>query len=315
MSTVHQSPHWPACKSTLSAGSYVEPQSKYHLSSFTPLKKNTITILTFHADIQDDVLKNIETCAVNKINSGRGSYFFTIDPINLINEKVEELLNAPLDARVVEVTGLSHQEWKTCINIAANLVRRFYPSIALDGKPVFQLNHSSQDVEKWKKEMVIASSNFAYTSLGAVQSHEKISFSEEDLKLFNVEKKAVKQDPQKMSCLAFALLQMKELQAQDLIFSGHNDDRLDGIVPQLINWGYRAVKTPDEGDLVIYLVNDKPVHAGVYTESGKVHSKLGRQNPYSHQHKLFDILPNLGNQVVFFRKPAFSLGQDTIKNP
>jgi len=271
--------------------------------------------LTFHAHIQDDVLKNIEKCALDKINSGRGSYFFNIDPVNLIEGKVEELLNTPLDARIVEMTGLSYQECKTCIQIAANLVRRFYPSITADGKLVFQLNHSSQDVEKWKMEMVIASSNFAYISLGAVQSHQKISFSEVDLKLFNVEKKAVKQDPQKMSCLAFALLQMKELQAKDLIFSGHNDDRLDGIMPQLINWGYRAVETPDEGDLVIYLINDKPVHAGVYTESGKVHSKLGRQNPYSHQHKLFDILPNLGNQVVFFRKPAFSLGQDTIKNP
>jgi hypothetical protein len=313
MSTVHQSPHWPTCKSTLSPGTYVEPQSKYNLSTFTPLKKNTITILSFHADIQDDVLKNIERCAVDRINSRQGRHFFSIDPKNLIDGKVEELLNAPLDARVVEVTGLSYDEWKACITIASNLVRKFYPSIARDGKPIFQLNHSLQDVENWKMDMVIQSSNFAYKSLGAQQSQEKISFSAEDLEFFKIKENEVKQNPQKMSCLAFALLQMKEMQAKDLIFSGHNDERLDGIVPQLIKWGYRAVKTPDEGDLVVYLVNDKPVHAGVYSESGKVHSKLGRFNPYSHHHKLFDLPPNLGNQVIFFRQPTFSFGEDIIK--
>ena len=179
------------------------------------------------------------------------------------------------------------------------------------GQPVFFYNTSREEIGSWVMTATIEMSNYAYHCLKLEQSEKEVSFTDEDLETYKIEKGTTIVDPTKMSCLAFALLQANRFlpsawalnMQRDIIFrDSGGDSTLNNLFRFLKRWNYSAVDNPETGDLVVYLSNNNPSHVGFYTQSGKVLSKLGRANPYSHQHKLFDIPPNYGNKVVFFRR-------------
>lgn len=174
----------------------------------------------------------------------------------------------------------------------------------ITGQPVFPYSMKREEVSSWILKTTISMSNHAYSSLGIQQSEKPISFSDEDLKTFEIEEKDVIVDPKEMSCFAFAFLRAKEVQAAHIIFKGSGGDApLVRIFKYLKRFGYSSVQEPQEGDLVVYMTSsNNPTHVGYLTESGKVLSKLGINNPYSHTHQLFDIPPNYGTKVLFFRK-------------
>jgi hypothetical protein len=59
-----------------------------------------------------------------------------------------------------------------------------------------------------------------------------------------------------------------------------------------------------EGDLVVYVEEEMPIHAGLIKES-KVISKWGRGHIYLHG--LLEVPSSYGNQIHFFRKPPASV--------
>ncbi len=74
----------------------------------------------------------------------------------------------------------------------------------------------------------------------------------------------------------------------------------------LLNWNYRCVKTPERGDIVVYISrNGNFRHFGIYMREGIVRSKLGRFS-YSgiYQHHIFSVPLNYGLKILFLRKSS-----------
>ena len=64
--------------------------------------------------------------------------------------------------------------------------------------------------------------------------------------------------------------------------------------------GWREVKEPRKGDLVLYLEDNHPKHWGIYDGSGKVRSKWGAGHIFKHD--LAAVMSQYGNHVIFYRK-------------
>jgi len=104
--------------------------------------------------------------------------------------------------------------------------------------------------------------------------------------------------PEELSCFDYAFFQIGEARALGRDYSNEEAPSV------LSEWGYIPTKTPNPGDLVLYLDDDAPTHLGVYKGNGVVESKWGNNNPMAYIHKMTDAPPSYGNKVVFYRPPA-----------
>ena len=150
--------------------------------------------------------------------------------------------------------------------------------------------------------MVTASTDHIYRSIGSKRL-DPVVFTDEDLKAFGLTRKEALQEPSKLSCLAFAFLWARELNAKNMIFIKDSGVILKNLFRFLGEWDYFSVNNPEEGDLVVYMTDDQaPKHVGVMAKGGMVHSKLGIRSAHSYLHRPFDIMPTYGRKAVFFRK-------------
>lgn len=276
---------------------------------YSPQKATTAAVLGVFEVIGDFTFKKIKEVAQQKVgNQTSFSPFFSVKPysaIDLVSKDLTDSLNDPKKQiellSIYSKIGIGSKELILSVNLAQKIATKFFSENPM--AHAFSYSSSKQDVENQIIKSVTDAANFAYVQTGLKRDENPVSFTEEELKAFQVDRSHINIDPTKMSCLMFALKEVKELQAKELIFKERNhDNTLKNLFNSLDTWGYKCVDAPQAGDLAIYLLNGKPQHIGVYTETGKVHSKLGVNNPYSHTHSLFSIPIQYGTEVVFFRK-------------
>ncbi len=279
-----------------------------NFTAYTPKTCQTTTILNAFFHIGDRALKDAEKIALENRESQSNHLGFRINVNPSIEEISGEILAQAKEMNPLQVeqlknfTGLSPEVYLIATGVAKSLALNFFKE---KGHPIFFYGAQPQEIKDEILVKMMEMSNYAFAQLGLKQSAEQVSFSEEDIRAFGIEKNAISIDPAKMSCLGFALLQAREVKATAIIFQDKGEDEaMDRLLTSLDEWGYRPVAAPDTGDLVVYFSkkNDRISHVGYFTESGEVLSKLGRNNPYSHVHKLGDIPSLHGDRAVFFRK-------------
>lgn len=309
MSCLHHHPNWGAMRADFKP-EYLTLLSKdkkegWVYPVYHPKKAITIATMTAYSVIVDKTLANLRDRAFeNRNNNTEG--LFSVNPLSSIQDATEKMLpNAErgTKAQIQEInrkTGLSLEEYIECVKKANSIAVDFFRR---EGSPLFTYGISRKQIEKWWVDTQVEMLNFIYHEFGLIQSPERVAFQDEELASFKVEKASLKTDPGLISCLAFALLKTQELRAKEIIFNRHTDRSLKDFLTTLRQWDYRAVKDPDKGDLVVYVDdNQEPAHVGYVNSEGLVHSKLGCANPYSHTHRIFEVMGGFGTTAIFFRK-------------
>lgn len=173
-----------------------------------------------------------------------------------------------------------------------------WKSRIVDGKRVIVLPALAFSVNEWIFKTDL--SNYMHKKWGLKRSKDPANFSFSNLMNFRYSQFGRLPNPVIMNSFAFAFLRAGESQAAGFIFKGIEPN--GDFLQILIGWGYRPVTAPQENDLVVYFDKGIPTHMGRMLASGRVESKLGVNNPYSHEHDVFDIHPQYGRRVVFMRK-------------
>lgn len=206
-------------------------------------------------------------------------------------------MSSPAQKETILSFGVSEEQCIKCVNIAAEIAKQYFGKQDL----IFIYGAKPTDSSHLAKERIVDQLNKLYPALGMRQSEEPVAFTQDDLNAFDIQQNDIKSDPAKLSCLAYALLKSRELNAKELIFSkGGDDTTLRNIFEVLESWGYRAVTEPKPGNLIVYLdQNGKPDHVAVYLGDQKAQSKIGINNPYSHVHPIFAVNTS---KVIFFQK-------------
>lgn len=309
MSCLHHHPNWGAmradlnheCLTLLSADkkeSWVYPV--YH-----PRKAITIATMIAYSVIVDRTLENIRDRAFENRNMKPGGLFSVNPSSSLQDATVKILPNAEKGTmaqikEIIRKTGLSLEEYIDSVKRANAIATEFFRQ---EGNPLFSYGVSRNHIEQWWTGTHIRMLNLIYDEFGLIASPDRVDFQDEELACFNVDKASLQIDPALISCLNFALLKTKELRAKEIIFGRQTNRSMKDFLTTLREWNYRAVKDPDEGDLVVY-VDDKqePAHVGYVNSEGLVHSKLGCANPLSHAHRIFEVMGGFGTTAIFFRK-------------
>jgi len=326
MSAVHHHSSWGATRSGLARGQIDFGMGKP--VSFSA-KKSPITMT--HACFQEiakHTLEVVRDAALKAIKAPTGRSSFSMATNFAIDDAAAELAAVAVESKssakkgkvgpvekematLCQLSGLTPPEYATCVKLAKTFASKYFASRypLTDGKPMFAYSSTRSDIANWHDQTFLAMTNFSYASVAMACSETPISFSADDLAFFGVAESPV--DPTRISCLAFALLQAKDRGAATVIFDRTRADifdrtRADAVLHNLDTYlkdlSYRPVDAPDTGDLVVYFNDGRPVHVGYFGEDGRVHSKLGVANPYSHRHRLFDVPAVYGNHVVFYRK-------------
>lgn len=314
MSAVHHHSSWGATSSGLTRGRIELTQG--NPTSFSAKKRSVALSLMCYEQIAKRTLDNVRARALDMIKApATGSAGFRVGTASSIEDVAASFIpvaddskssakKGPKDpaqaqmASLCALTRLSPTEYTVCVKMAKTFAMNYFTGI---GNPVFAYSSKKAEIERWHAETTLAMINFGYASLGMSRSSDPVRFSDEDLAFFGITASPV--DPATISCLSFALLQAKERGAAGVIFNRTSADAaLYDVDNYLRGLKYRTVDAPDEGDLVVYFNKGKPMHVGYFGEDGRVHSKLGLANPYSHHHRLFDVFPAFGNDVVFYRK-------------
>jgi MYND finger/NlpC/P60 family len=131
-------------------------------------------------------------------------------------------------------------------------------------------------------------------------NHTKQIFevNEEDVKPFGGKELIDKIDVRKFSCNKFALLKLKAVRYKEYIFTTSGVIDFNHLIESL---NYKPVREPKKGDLVVYFLDGKPTHFGIYLGEGRVLSKWGDKCLYIFNHEIFDVCKSYGYEAVFFR--------------
>lgn len=325
MSTVHHHSSWGATRSGLTRGRIELGQG--NPISFSAIKRSVSASLSCYQIIVKGTLDIVRDAALKAIKAPTGKSSFSMATAGAIEDAAAELTAVaavavesktsakkgkadPANKQMATLcllTGLSPGEYASCVKMTKAFAGNFFAS---KGNPIFSYSARKDQIERWHAETSLAMTNFGYTSMSIPCSSDPVSFSTEDLAFFGLDESPV--DPTTISCLSFALLQAKERGAAEAIFNRTKaDDALRNLDTYLRDLNYRPVDAPDAGDLVVYYNKGKPMHVGYFADDGRVHSKLGLANPYSHRHRLFDVYPEFGNDVVFYRKSSAALFSET----
>lgn len=324
MSSLHHHPFWGAVRGELNQSCLVDESQKCAYYAYSPKEATNLAILTIFTQIADETLKNVVKTAKKNSYDKEGG-FFRVNPTSNIKFFQEEIksdlhqLNTKQMGKsgsskkslmsesektaqtfdIITKTGLNSAKFQVCIDKAAQIASNYFQQ---NGNPLFHYRIGGKEIDQWYKKTSMEMSNFAYSAVGSTVQ-EEVSFLKEELEYFGVLEENIKVDPAAMSCLSFAFLKGRVIQAKDYIFNECPDKALNNLFQYLNEWNYRSVKDPDEGDFVVYVGDHNiPQHIGVVNSEGHVLSKLGRANPFSHTHKLFDVFGTYGTTILFFRK-------------
>jgi hypothetical protein len=264
----------------------------------------------FYSEIMTKTLERIAEVVKEKCRAGGntamsvgvtdGAHRFN-ELIEFYAEDEEKDVSIAKRTKVTELTamtGLTKGEIPRTLKMAKSIALKFFKEPS-----VFAYSATPQEIDDWVMSTTLEQVRFFNTFLSLKYSQQPVAFSPEQLKQFDVTKPAT-QDPALMSCYAYALLQVGETRAKNQIFYKEKNQALQQVVDLLHQWKYTAVSEPMKGDLVVYFVEGKVKHMGIFTESGKVESKLGDNGgEFACTHPIFDVPITYGNQIVFFRKP------------
>lgn len=311
MSTLHHELHWPQVKEK-----YQWDNPPYCESSTG--EKRIIHVIS--ALMVSDFIDKIQTAALERINNPpeKAQYLFSFNINTTLRGVIGDLQKSFNDRSIRNIEKINtllttlnvqREEFSSCFEKAKKHANEIVPSLS---RPIFQLDSSrenKQSIKDWGLDFMI---DFLDKSYGKCGFGEKVSeellFSEEDRSYWNGAFDLNAFDPKKISCLAYALCKVRDPDAADYIFR----QKVDGSFEEsLKNLGYREVKDPDVGDIILYY-NDRPelrsenkiCHVGVYKGNGIVESKFGINYPFVRRHEIFDSPINYGNKIDFYRKPG-----------
>lgn len=304
MSSLHMNIHWPAIQAQMirSDSKDVEAHTGNEniFAAYSLKARPVMFIITGLGQLLDPLFTELFKSAdkVAKINPNQK----IVVPYETIRSKIIRFHNSLEEAfksgetEVVARVNLTFEECLRCLNQSKEIAFKFFNQFLY-----LEMPFKNEEREEWKRSLSLDTLNLCYNEVGLVRSEKPISYAKEDLDFFGIRQSEKVKESTKINCADFAFLKTRERRAKDIIFFLSNFDtrRLPRL---LFDWGYRVVDAPDEGDLVVYFCKGNAVHIGVFTGSGLVESKLGVLNPYSHQHRIFDVPPDYGTIVCFFRK-------------
>lgn len=264
---------------------------------FSPKETALLSLqITCFSLLVHEVVKRIKAAAGITIKQEKCCAFFVIDTPTQVEDAVRSFFQIYKDKRFGEKAGASSREYVESLNIAKEKINQYF---AENGEPSFHVSYTPQLIEEEGDELFAKLIKEGYSQFGLTCSDSPVSFTEEDITIFEVVEKEV--SPAKMNCFQSALLQTKDPAAADLIFQKPSKSTcITQAIGHLTALGYRSVEAPNEGDLVVYFDGLSSEHMGYFTESGQVLSKFGEKSPVYHMHALFSV--PLWIEVAFFRK-------------
>ena len=305
--------------SAVSSSEWVQGQSGFALTKqkvngreyqvLSKEKMNTSTMLWYFSEIITKTIHEASDLAKKKIStfqaSGMGAFpgaLFALNPkafaesINFHADQMVKELSGNSSFEVLMITGTNSKGLLSCLELARKIALEFF------NKQIF-FSYASKpaDIEKWVTDTTFESASFSYQKTGSKIDENPASFSAEQKIAFGITDSEITQDPQLLSCFAYALLETGETRAKDLIFTKKGS--FTKLLDVLHKWGYVSVSNPTKGDLVVYLnVKDELKHMGVFVEDQKVHSKLGNFTATPFTHRILDVSLSYGNKVLFLHK-------------
>ena len=303
---------WARSQSGFTQGGLSRDGRVYQVFSKRPL--DTMALFLFFWSITSQTMnglarsakEKIKECSLADLTDDKGPYFsYNFKKISstitsyadcLANEFGQEGAISKGAREVQDLTGLSSKECIKCVELARSIALKHF--IDLIYVPAFSI----EAVDKWVLDVSLKINEHIYQSVGSVRGELPVAFSNEQLALFDITRAEITQDPKSMPCFAYALLYVGELEAKDCIFKKEAMGVFYDLFNLLTRLNYYSVPNPDKGDLVVYIADNKAQHMGVFIGDQLVHSKPGHQAHYSYNHKIFDVFPNYGWHVIFFRK-------------
>ena len=331
MCTPYHSIHWPLQKNSADKQQLLieNNQQTYAVTTYKGRKLVTSFIYSLSSVMCGEIIEKVTAIAKQNIRQPTVNTqllgMFKVNPMTATDEvcqrtKIEILSNSGLKARQwrqLELKfGINQIEGKACFEKVEELLKSYMEdrrgtgniiiigSENIQNRFLFTLNQRAEDIRAWGENTMLDFLNYLYPKLG-FQMVGPATITDAQKKLFDVELTAVFPNPNKLSCLAYALLLAGEKNAKNRIFRDEESDSLlKDPLKSLTEWGWRVVDSPCEGDLVIYYNSEKKIgmHAGLYGLDGNVISKLGIINPFVYSHPLFSVCGIYGTEVIFMRK-------------
>lgn len=192
-------------------------------------------------------------------------------------------------------------EWVSdavCMEEARKIAHRFF-----DREIRFSQFTPESSIDYWRDEFSRSTVQYLHEAVGYKRCEAPLVFTEADIARFGLIPSLVTQKPLEMSCFAYALFYVGELEARDYIFKQVEVCDRPNLFNLLSGLDYFPVANPSKGDLVVYVnSNGKANHMGVFVEGDLVHAKPGDRARFAYTHKIFDVEFEYGNRVIFFRK-------------
>lgn len=142
---------------------------------------------------------------------------------------------------------------------------------------------------------------------GAVIVEPTITLTPEDLKFLKISHESKMLKLTELDGPGYAFLKVREAEAIDWI-----KGTPIGMYPyqqfymnplqSLSRWRYTQVTVPETNDLVVYFNKGVFQHIGVFTDKGRVVSKMGINEPAITDHEIHHIPGQYGREILFFRK-------------
>lgn len=207
---------------------------------------------------------------------------------NLYNELVKkksEESKAALD------TGSEfYGKLSDCISQANFIAKKFFSQ-----SQKFSYFPKDGELDAWALKCRRLARGFLYKCFNIKTSKKQIYFSDEDLKLFGIDRKDVKVDPTKLKCFSYAFLKIGELRAMKFIFKEQSSELQNNLLTHLSAWCYHSVAVPNVGDIAVQFKDGITQHISVYLRDGIMEE-------YSRNCPLSEFVPISSKKIIFFRK-------------
>lgn len=109
---------------------------------------------------------------------------------------------------------------------------------------------------------------------------------------------ALPKEWQGLSCFAYAFKKIGETRID---FENMAPEELPSYLEEL---GYTFIDEPQNGDIALFMVEETPVHAGIWKGQGMVDSKWGDDHRMAYLHRLANAPSAFGNKVLYCRPPT-----------
>jgi hypothetical protein len=291
----------------------VDRSSKYTVYKPAEITTTTLLLSIYNAVI-NKCLRGIATIAKDviskKTEATDPTSEFEVEPYNCLDEGVVVLYGDSKEKTTLcSQMGATEQQFDKCLERAEELAKAFF---AEKGIPVFNYSWEEPDFKRWLQEVCNEQYFDSLSYLDLERSEDPIQYTEEQLSSFGIsEKSEISIEATNISCFAYALLLVGEIEARNVIFKAKSvNDPLKWL--QKRNW--QIVEVPQVGDLVVYLDDkDEPLHFGYYVGEGLVKSKFGNKCPFSCLHTFFNTPTEYGKRILFLRKSTAPIESSRIE--